>query len=119
MEDTDWHLDRLYDFAGTLGATVLVPRFSRYVIDLNRPPDDTPMYPGAANTELCPTRFFNGDALYRDGLAPDANEIARRRAQLWQPYHDALRNALHARARAARLRCCGTATAFARKSLAV
>jgi len=90
VEDTDWHLARLYAFARDLGASVIVPRFSRYVIDLNRPPDDTPMYPGANNTELCPTRFFTGDALYLDGHAPDAAEIARRRDAVWRPYHDAL-----------------------------
>jgi N-formylglutamate deformylase len=94
VEDTDWHLERLYDFAKALGATVIVPRISRYVIDLNRPPDDTPMYPGASNTELCPTRFFNGNALYVDGAVPDASEVNRRRATYWQPYHDALRNEL-------------------------
>ncbi|RYY84777.1 MAG: N-formylglutamate deformylase, partial [Comamonadaceae bacterium] len=64
VEDTDWHMPQLYAFARELGASVLQPRFSRYVIDLNRPPDDTPMYPGASNTELCPTRFFTGDPLY-------------------------------------------------------
>ena len=96
VEDTDWHLDRLYDFAASLGVTALVPRYSRYVIDLNRPPDDTPMYPGASNTELCPTRFFNGEPLYREGAAPDAAEVERRRTHYWQPYHDALRNALQA-----------------------
>ena len=99
VEDTDWHLERLYDFAKSMGVSVIVPRLSRYVIDLNRPPDDTPMYPGAANTELCPTRFFNGDPLYIEGAAPDATEIARRRAAYWQPYHDALRAEL-ARVRA-------------------
>ena len=91
VEDTDWHLERLYDFAKALGASVIVPRISRYVIDLNRPPDDTPMYPGASNTELCPTRFFSGDSLYVDGAAPDAPEIKRRRETYWQPYHHALR----------------------------
>ena len=50
VEDTDWHLDRLYAFARALGASVLQPTFSRYVVDLNRPPDDTPMYPGAASS---------------------------------------------------------------------
>ncbi len=89
LEDTDWHLDQLYDFAITLGITVLIPKVSRYVIDLNRPPDDTPMYPGAANTELCPTRFFTGEALYAQA-PPTAAEIAQRRARYWQPYHDAL-----------------------------
>ena len=91
VEDTDWHLEQLYDFATALGASVIVPRISRYVIDLNRPPDDAPMYPGASNTELCPTRFFNGDSLYVDGVAPNAAEIKRRREIYWQPYHDALR----------------------------
>ena len=90
VEDTDWHMDRLYAFAGSLGASTLKPVFSRYVIDLNRPPDDAPMYPGAANTELCPTRFFTGDPLYQDGAAPNAAERAQRREQYWQPYHQAL-----------------------------
>jgi N-formylglutamate deformylase len=90
VEDTDWHLARLYDFAGELGASVLQPRYSRYLIDLNRPPDDAPMYPGASNTELCPTRFFTGDPLYAGGREPTAEEKALRREQYWQPYHDAL-----------------------------
>lgn len=94
VEDTDWHLHRLYDFLADLGASVLVPTVSRYVIDLNRPPDDTPMYPGASNTELCPTRFFTGDALYQPGAEPDAADKLRRRAAYWQPYHDALQGEL-------------------------
>jgi N-formylglutamate deformylase len=94
VEDTDWHLERLYAFAGALGATVLVPHHSRYVVDLNRPPANTPMYAGVNNTELCPTRFFTGDPLYRDGQAPDAAEVAERVARYWRPYHDALRSEL-------------------------
>jgi N-formylglutamate deformylase len=90
VEDADWHLDRLYGFVAALGASVLKPHVARYVIDLNRPPDDTPMYPGASNTELCPTRFFNGDPLYREGREPDAAERERRKAMYWQPYHAAL-----------------------------
>lgn len=90
VEDTDWHLERLYDFVPPRGVGLIVPRHSRYLIDLNRPPDDTPMYPGANNTELCPTRFFTGDPLYRPGREPDADEIARRRDRYWRPYHAAL-----------------------------
>ena len=93
-EDTDWHLDTLYNFAADLGVSMLVPSVSRYVIDLNRPPNDAPMYPGAANTELCPTRFFTGDALYKTGCEPDATERMRRREAYWQPYHTALQNEL-------------------------
>jgi N-formylglutamate deformylase len=90
VQDTDWHLDQLYNFLPKLDASVLMPSVSRYVIDLNRPPDDTPMYPGAANTELCPTRFFTGESLYREGCAPSTAAIAARREQYWQPYHSAL-----------------------------
>lgn len=90
FEDTDWHLEKLYGFVRELGASLIVPRFSRYLIDLNRPVDNAPMYPGRNNTELCPTRFFTGDPLYRDGGAPDAAEISRRIGHYWRPYHDAL-----------------------------
>lgn len=90
VEDTDWHLQTLYNFLPELGASVLTPQYSRYVIDLNRPPDDAPMYPGAANTELCPTRFFSGAPLYRPGCKPALEERARRREAYWQPYHAAL-----------------------------
>ena len=90
LEDTDWHLESLYDFVGELGATLIRPHLSRYVIDLNRPPQDAPLYDGANNTELCPTRFFTGEPLYLAGRAPSPEEIEFRRRQYWQPYHDAL-----------------------------
>ena len=90
VEDTDWHLHTLYNFLPELGASVLTPAYSRYVIDLNRPPDDAPMYPGASNTELCPTRFFSGAPLYRPGCEPALEERTRRREAYWQPYHAAL-----------------------------
>lgn len=90
VEDTDWHLEQLYGFARSMGAGLIVPRYSRFLIDLNRAGDDRPMYAGANNTELCPTRFFTGEPIYQQGRSPDAAEIARRRTRYWQPYHDAL-----------------------------
>jgi N-formylglutamate deformylase len=90
VEDTDWFLERLYAFVTDMGASLIVPRYSRYVVDLNRPSDNQPMYAGANNTELCPTRFFTGEPLYRDGCAPTGDEVAQRVATYWQPYHDAL-----------------------------
>ena len=94
VEDTDWHLERLYGFVRELGVSLLVPRYSRYLIDLNRPPEDAPMYPGVNNTELCPTHFFTGEPLYRDGRAPDAAEVTRRVDRYWRPYHRALEDEL-------------------------
>ncbi len=88
LPDTDWHVGRLYDFADEIGASVIRARLSRYVVDLNRPPDDAALYPGQIGSGLCPTRCFAGMPLYRDGQAPAADEQQRRVALYWRPYHD-------------------------------
>ncbi len=88
--DTDWHVARLYDFARELGASMLIPYYSRYVIDLNRPPNDVSLYPGQNTTGLCPMVQFSGEPVYLTGEAPDADDIVQRIAHYWQPYHDAL-----------------------------
>lgn len=91
LPDTDWHVERLYDFLGELGISIIVATQSRYVVDLNRPPDDKPLYPGASNTGLCPTSTFDDAPIYQDGAAPDAAEVAARREAYWRPYHERLR----------------------------
>ncbi len=88
--DTDWHVSRLYAFARELGASVLFPRHSRYVVDLNRPPDDTSLYPGQNTTGLCPAVRFNGEPVYLEGQAPTPEEVPARVERYWRPYHDAL-----------------------------
>jgi N-formylglutamate amidohydrolase len=70
LADTDWHLARLYDFAGQLGASVLSARWSRYLIDLNRPPEDSNLYPGMDTTGLCPVDTFGRESLYLPGKQP-------------------------------------------------
>jgi N-formylglutamate deformylase len=96
VPDTDWHVDRLYDFLGDLGASVIQATHSRYVVDLNRPPDSAPLYPGAANTGLCPTEQFDGAPIYRPGQAPGDAEVQERLALFWRPYHERLASALQA-----------------------
>jgi len=92
--DTDWHVSRLYDFARELGASVLVPRFSRYVVDLNRPSDDASLYPGQNTTSLCPATQFCGEPVYREGAEPDISEVRARVDTYWRPYHQALQSEL-------------------------
>jgi N-formylglutamate deformylase len=92
--DTDWHVSRLYAFARDLGASILVPTYSRYVIDLNRSPDDVSLYPGQNTTGLCPVLRFSGDPVYLPHEAPSPDEIAQRIETWWRPYHDALRGEL-------------------------
>lgn len=88
--DADWHVDRLYDLAAALGATVVRTAISRAVIDVNRDPSGTSLYPGLATTGLCPTTTFDGAPLYRDGRDPDSAEISGRVRQYFNPYHAAL-----------------------------
>lgn len=90
VPDTDWHVDKLYAFARDAGATMMVASHTRYAVDLNRDPSGAALYPGADNTELCPTRTFAGEPIWRDGEAPDEAEVAARRAAYFVPYHDAL-----------------------------
>ena len=93
--DTDWHVARLYQTLATvLGASVLKPQASRYVVDLNRPADGHALYPGQRETGLVPTVGFDGEPLYPHGKAPDAAEVLRRVNAYWQPYHEALANEL-------------------------
>jgi N-formylglutamate deformylase len=90
VDDTDWHLERLYEFAEAMGASILVPANSRYVIDLNRPPDGANLYPGRDTTGLCPVDTFDSEPLYPEGGTPTDAQIAARREKYWRPYHDAL-----------------------------
>jgi len=95
VEDTDWNVQQLYEFAHDAGAAWIEARLSRYVIDLNRPPSDAALYPGQASTGLCPALAFDGTPLYA-GAAPDAAEIERRRHAYWVPYHAQLASLLDA-----------------------
>jgi formiminoglutamase len=88
--DADWHIPQLYDFARALGATIVRTALSRSLIDVNRDPSGASLYPGHATTELCPTTTFDGEPLYRQGEAPDAEETAERRRLYFEPYHAAL-----------------------------
>jgi N-formylglutamate deformylase len=87
--DTDWHIDRLYAFARELGAGTFFATHSRIVVDLNRNPDNAPLYPGADNTEVCPTSTFHQEPIYA-GEPPKPEEVADRIAECWRPWHAAL-----------------------------
>jgi N-formylglutamate deformylase len=88
LPDTDWFVPQLYDWHADVGAATLRATHSRYVVDLNRPPDGTPLYPGQRETTVCPREAFDGEPLYESGDEPTPTEIAARLAQYWQPYHD-------------------------------
>jgi N-formylglutamate deformylase len=89
-KDTDWWIERLYEFAADLDASIVRTGVSRTVIDANRDPSGASLYPGQATTELCPTTTFDGEPLYRAGCAPAAEEIDARRRGYFEPYHQAI-----------------------------
>jgi formiminoglutamase len=90
LDDTDWFIHRLYDFAEGLDATTVRTPVSRSVIDVNRDPSGASLYPGQPTTELCPTTTFDGRPLHRPGEDLRPGEIAERRAAYFDPFHTAL-----------------------------
>lgn len=93
LQDTDWHIPRLYDFTRAMGASVLVGNYSRLVIDLNRPADDKPLYT-TATTGLFPDVLFDGRPSFLPDAAPSDEERAGYLQNIWQPYHQQLQNEL-------------------------
>ena len=89
---TDWHLPELFDFLPALGVSVIAARVSRFVIDLNRPPDGTALYPGRFETGLVPMQNFDGAPVF--SRPPDAKEIDAARRDYYEPYHRARRELL-------------------------
>src|SRR6187455_472750 len=89
VPDTDWHVEKLYAFVPRLGVTLMHATHSRFVIDLNRDPAGVALYAGADNTELCPTRTFDSEAIYT-GAGPLREDIEAVTRECFTPYHDAL-----------------------------
>jgi N-formylglutamate deformylase len=94
LADTDWHLEPLYDFLDELAASVLVATHSRYVVDLNRPPDNASLYPGQDTTGVVPVDTFHKEPLYLPGFGPSQSEVRSRIEQYWSPYHAKLAETL-------------------------
>jgi N-formylglutamate deformylase len=95
-DDTDWFVHQLYDFATELGLPILKANYSRWVVDLNRNPDSSPLYhDGRVLTGLCTTTTFMGEPIYTDQRTEiNPTEINRRKALYFEPYHAALQQLL-------------------------
>jgi len=95
-DDTDWYVDRLYNFAPSLGITMITAVYSRWVIDLNRDPESKPLYSdGRIITALCPTTTFLGEPLYNDERKEvDQPEVNRRLEKYYHPYHQKIQQLL-------------------------
>jgi N-formylglutamate deformylase len=94
LDDADFFLDKLYEFAPEMGIGVIASYHHRWVIDLNRPKDDAPLYQdGRVITGLVPTTTFLGEELYKD-QKPTTQEIERRISEYYLPYYQKLNSLL-------------------------
>ncbi|ALV92921.1 MULTISPECIES: N-formylglutamate deformylase [Pantoea] len=93
LPDTDWHIPLLYDFVRDLGASVLIGHYSRFVIDLNRPADNQPLYT-TATTGLYPETLFDGTPTFDEGKTPSASARQGYLDNIWQPYHQQIQQEL-------------------------
>ena len=92
LPDTDWHVERLYDFLPEMGASTIQANYSRYVVDLNRSPDTGhSLYPGQNVTQICTTTLFDQQPVYQTDCEPTSDQVADRIEQYWHPYHQQLR----------------------------
>lgn len=100
LPDTDWFVDKLYDFSADIGAVLIKARYSRYVIDLNRPVEGPSLYNDARRqTEYIPMTSFAGLPLYAAGYQLDEAERKKRIDLYYKPYyeelHQQIERALH------------------------
>jgi len=85
--DTDWFVDRLYDFAPEMGITQICANFSRYVVDLNRDFKGESLYhDGRFLTGVVPSHSFGKKPLYT-GDPPTPGEIKERLDKYYWPYY--------------------------------
>jgi N-formylglutamate deformylase len=87
--DTDWHIPELYE--GLLkDVTIVKANFSRYVIDANRDPKGTSLYPGQNTTDLVPLSSFDNSPIW--DTPPSAADIELRIEQFHRVYHKHLQS---------------------------
>jgi N-formylglutamate amidohydrolase len=98
LRDSDVYVDQLYERAPKHGATLLVSRVSRYVVDLNRGRDevDSAAVPRHPRARHIPARGVvwrartDGTPLLRSPLTVE--QFAQRIERYYDPYHDTLRD---------------------------
>jgi N-formylglutamate amidohydrolase len=97
LRDSDIYVDKLYERAPQHGATLLVSRVSRYVVDLNRGPEevDSAAVPRHPKARHIPARGVvwrartDGTPLLRSPLSVE--QFSTRIQQYYDPYHQTLR----------------------------
>jgi urocanate hydratase len=93
LPDTDWYIPELYDFLPNINASIISANYSRYVVDLNRPVDDKPLY-ASKTTGLFPDILFSDQPVFINGEQHLDAIKEQIKVDIWQPYHDKIRSEL-------------------------
>lgn len=88
LPNSDWHLDKLYDFLPKLGITVLQATHNRYVVDLNRQAEE-PLFGSFWSSVIPENTAFNQD-IYKN--KPSQEQIKQRIEKYYLPYHYQLKS---------------------------
>ncbi len=88
LPNSDWHLDKLYDFLPDLGITVLQATHNRYVVDLNRQAKK-PFFGSFWSSVIPETTAFN-QPIYQN--KPTLEQIEERIEKYYFPYHNQLKS---------------------------
>jgi len=98
LDDADWYVHDLYNFASEMGITVIYAKYHRWLIDLNRDVKSAPLYDdGRLITGLCSSTDFFGNPIYKEDKAPNKNEVDRRLETYFWPYYSKVEALLEAR----------------------
>jgi len=98
LDDTDWFVHDVYDFASDLGITVIRAKYHRWLIDLNRDPESKPLYnDGRIITELCSKTDFFGRPIYKAAQDPTLEEVERRLNVYYWTYYQKVNSLLQER----------------------
>lgn len=96
IDDTDFYVDQLYNFASELDIIIIKAKYSRWVVDLNRSPQNTNLYDdGRIITSLTPTTAFDGSDIYKnENHQPNQEQIKSRIRLYYEPYHQKVKDLL-------------------------
>jgi N-formylglutamate deformylase len=98
LDDADWFVHDLYNFASEMGITIIYAKYHRWLIDLNRDIKSAPLYTdGRLITGLCSTTDFFGNPIYKTGKEPDQKEIDNRLNDYFWPYYSKVESLLEER----------------------
>ena len=87
LPNSDWHLDKLYDFLSSFGITVLQATHNRYVVDLNRQAKE-PLF-GSFWSSVIPEATAFNKSIYHN--KPSSEHIKERIKKYYLPYHHQLK----------------------------